>query len=123
MLYRLAIAALLAAAPALPARADTYPVSGRWGESSRSEKGAIDCTGKRVIGFNGNQRTDSKGGVPGYRIKSVTEAGPSSFRIIDEFSTGQISHGYLYYTLHKVDDDHIVLQMQQGGTLNLQRCK
>jgi hypothetical protein len=108
---------------AAPALAQSYPVSGPWGQSTSTSKGAIDCTGKRIISFNGNQRTDSKGGVPGYRIKSMTEAGPSSYRIIDEFSTGQISYGYQYYTLRQIDDDHIVLQMQPGGTLKLQRCK
>ena len=53
------ILVLLAAAFGTPALADTYPVAGRWGLSAWSDKGAIDCKGKRVIAFNGNQRTDS----------------------------------------------------------------
>ena len=77
---------------ALPALADNYPVTGPWGQSASSEKGAIDCTGKRVIAFNGNQRTDSKGGVPAYRNKSVTQAGASSYRIVDVFTNGQINN-------------------------------
>jgi hypothetical protein len=44
---------------AVPALADSYPVSGRWGQSTSSAKGAIDCSDVRVITFNGNQRTDS----------------------------------------------------------------
>jgi hypothetical protein len=49
------------------------------------------CTSKRVIDFTGNQRTDSNGGVPAYRNQSVVPEGPSTFRVVDEFSTGQIS--------------------------------
>jgi|SRR5580704_5997780 hypothetical protein len=114
--------AILLAALALPALADSYPVNGPWGQSSSSENGAIDCSGKRVITFNGNQRQDSKGGVPGYRNKSVTAEGSSSYRVVDQFTSGQISNGSVSYTLRQVDNDHIVMQ-QQGGTIKLQRCK
>jgi hypothetical protein len=113
---------LLAAALAAPAFAATYPVSGRWGQSTADAKGAIDCSGKRVVAFNGNIRTDSGGGVPAYQNRSVTPAGPAQYRIVDIFSTGQISSGQASYTLRLVDDDHIELKMQ-SGTLKLQRCK
>jgi hypothetical protein len=76
-----------------------------------------------VITFNGNQRTDSKGGVPAYRNKSVTPAGASRYRIVDLFTTGQIRNGSVNYTLRIVDDDHIEMAMQSGGTLKLQRCE
>jgi hypothetical protein len=112
-----------AAAFAAPALAATYPVSGRWGQSSDSKPGAIDCTDKRVIAFNGNQRTDSKGGVPAYRNRSVTAVGQTQWRIVDEFSNGQVGDGHTAYTLVRIDDDHLALQMQAGGTLKLQRCK
>jgi hypothetical protein len=118
----LILAALACAAPALAA---TYPVSGQWGESASSAKGAkgaIDCNGKRVIGFNGNQRTDSKGGVPAYRNRSVTPSG-SSFRIVDEFTTGQISNARTSYTLRQIDADHLEMTQQGGSVLKLQRCK
>jgi hypothetical protein len=118
----LLVAAALAALTA-PALADNYPVSGRWGPSTGSNKGAIDCTGKRVIAFSGNQRTDSKGGVPAYRNKSVTADGSSRWRVVDEFTTGQISAAHTTYTLQRVDDDHIVMDLQPGGSLKLQRCK
>ena len=75
------LSAMLISALAAPALADSYPVTGAWGPSTSSDKGAIDCAGKRVITFNGNQRQDSNGGVPAYRNKSVTPAGPSSYRI------------------------------------------
>ncbi len=107
---------------ATPAVAATYPVSGRWGESKTSQQGAIDCARLRVIGFNGEQRTDSGGGVPGYRNVTVTPEG-QSFRITDIFTTGQIRNGRVTYTLRQLDNDRIELQMQQGGTLKLQRCK
>ena len=114
-------AALLFSVLALPALAQTYPVQGRWGQSANSEKGAIDWVGKRVIDFIGNQRTDSNGGVPSYPNRSVTAEGPSSYRIVDEFTTGQISAGHTSYILRKVDPDHIELVME-GGALKLQRC-
>jgi len=115
------LSALLAATLSAPALAASYPVSGRWGESASNEKGAVDCSGLRVISFNGDQRTDSSGGVPAYRNESVTADGPSRYRIVDVFATGQIS-ARTEYTLTVLDADHIVLQMQ-GGTLTLQRCK
>jgi hypothetical protein len=113
--------AILLAVLAVPALADSYPVSGRWGQSASSEKGPIDCSGKRVIAFNGNQRTDSKGGVPAYRNKSVTAAG-SNYRVVDVFTTGQINNARSSYTLRQVDADRIEMS-GQGGTLKLQRCK
>ncbi len=86
------LTALLVTALATPALAQSYPVSGRWGESTSSEKGPIDCTGnRRVIDFSGNQRTDSNGGVPEYRNKSVESVGQSNYRIVDEFSNAQVS--------------------------------
>jgi hypothetical protein len=102
--------------------AGTYPVSGRWGESSNSAKGAIDCNGRRVIGFNGQQRTDSRGGVPAYRNVTVTPSG-GGYRVVDEFSNGQVRGGRTSFTLRQVDDDHIEMTPQGGGTLKLQRCK
>jgi hypothetical protein len=115
--------AMIVAALAAPALADSYPVSGRWGQSTSSEKGAIDCAGKRVIDFKGDQRTDSKGGVPAYRNKSVSVAGPSSYRIVDQFSNGQVRNGSVNYTLRQADADHIEMNMSPGGTLKLQRCE
>ena len=112
----------LAAALAAPALAATYPVSGRWGQSASDKKGAIDCHGRRVIAFNGNQRTDSGGSVRAYQNRSVTDDGPGQYRIVDIFSNGQISGGHVSYTLRRIDADHIVLQLQ-SGTLTLQRCK
>src|SRR4029453_5843912 len=116
---RTVTAALLLGALVAPALAQTYPVQGRWGQSTNSEKGAIDFVGKRVIDFVGNQRTESNG-VPSYRNRSVTAEGPSSYRIVDEFTTGPISAGHTSYILRKVDPHHINLVME-GGALKLQR--
>jgi len=118
----LILSAMLVAALSAPALAGGYPVSGNWGQSASSAKGAIDCTGKRVIGFNGDQRTDSHGGVPAYRNYSVTAAGQSQYRVVDEFSNAQVKYGRTSYTLKQVDPDHIEIQTQ-SGTLKLQRCK
>ncbi len=119
---KMILSAMLLLAFAAPAMAANYPVSGKWGQSNSSEKGPIDCSRLRVISFNGNQRTDSKGGVPAYRNKSVTASG-SSFRIVDEFSTGQVNNARMNYTLTQIDADHIEMNMQPGGMLKLQRCK
>jgi len=115
------LSAMLLSALAAPVLADSYPVSGSWGQTTSSDKGAIDCSGKRVITFNGDQRQDSNGGVPTYRNRSVTAEG-SSYRVVDEFTTGQINNAQSKYTLRQVDADHIEMQ-QQGGTITLQRCE
>ena len=115
--------AMLLLALTAPAFAAGYPVSGNWGETSSSEKGPVDCSKLRVIGFNGDTRTDSKGGVPAYRIKSIVAEGTSSHRIVDEFTTGQIRNGSMSYTLRLIDADHVEMNLQQGGTLKLQKCK
>jgi hypothetical protein len=117
------LSALLMAALAAPALAGGYPVSGTWGESASSDKGAIDCAGRRVIAFHGNQRTDNRGGVPDFRNNLITTAGAMRYRVVDEFSTGQISNGSTSYTLRQIDADHIEINMQPGGVLKLQRCK
>jgi len=117
------LSAILLSIFAGSALAQVYPVEGRWGESASSEKGVIDCTGKRVIAFAGDQRTDTGGGVPAYRNQSVTSQGASSYRIVDEFSNGQISAGHVSYALRKIDPDHIEIIMQEGGSLKLQRCR
>jgi len=117
------ISTLLLGVIAAPVQAQVYPVQGRWGQSASTEKGAIDCGGRRVIEFIGDQRTDSSGGVPAFRNQSVTPEGPSSYRVVDEFTTGQISAGHTTYALRKVDDDHIEMNTQDGGSLKLQRCK
>ena len=116
------LTAMLLLALSAPGFAANYPVAGKWGQSTGSEKGAIDCSKLRVIDFKGDQRTDSKGGVPAYRNKSISAAG-NNYRVVDEFGTGQIGNARVNYTLQKVDADHIELNMQPGGTLKLQRCK
>ncbi|MFZ0846610.1 MAG: hypothetical protein WAM62_12530 [Pseudolabrys sp.] len=117
-----AMLVIVLAAPGFAAPA-VYPVTGKWGQSTSSAKGAIDCSKLRVIGFNGDQRTDSGGGVPAYRIKSVSQQGPGNYRVVDQFTTGQINNGSASFTLQQIDADHIVMNMQPGGTLKLQRCK
>lgn len=106
-----------------PAFADTYPLSGRWGVSASTEKGPIDCTKLRVITFNGDQRTDTGGGVPAYRNRSVREIGSSEFRVVDVFSTGQINNAQAFLTLKIVEADRAEMNLQPGGLLKLRKCK
>ena len=116
------LTALLVTALATPALAQSYPVSGKWGESNSSEKGPIDCSdNRRVIDFSGNQRT-ATAACRNTGSKSVQSVGQSDYRIVDEFSNAQVSAGHTEYTLRKVDSDRIVMN-QAGTTLNLQRCK
>jgi len=116
----LTIALFAAAAPAL---ADTYPVSGRFGVVPSFTDKPPDCNGKRVIAFNGDTRTDSKGGVPAYRNKSVQASGAAAWKVIDIFTTGQISNAQAVYTLRAVKDGQLEMNMQPGGMIRLQKCK
>ena len=106
-----------------PTIADTYPVSGRWGESASTEKAPIDCGKLRVIAFNGSQRTDSRGGVPACRNRTITSAGSGQYRVVDEFTTGQIGNAKMNYTLRVVAADTIEMLLEKGGTVRLRKCK
>lgn len=105
------------------ARADNYPLSGRWGVTASTEKGPIDCARLRIITFNGNQRTDTGSGVPTYRNRSVQPNGASAWRIVDEFSTGQINNGHTTYTLNLIEPDRAEMNLQPGGLVKLRQCK
>jgi len=118
LLLTIALVALSA-----PALADTYPVNGRFGVVTNFIDKPPDCTGKRVIAFNGDTRTDSKGGVPAYRNKSVQANGAAAWKVIDIFTTGQISNAQAVYTLRAVKDGQLEMNMQPGGMLRLQKCK
>lgn len=52
-----------------------------------------------------------------FRNKSVTPTGPTSFRIVDWFSNGQVRNGTTNAMLRKLDDDHL-----EFGSLRLQRA-
>jgi hypothetical protein len=112
---------IVACCLASPALALSYPVSGRYGQSADPKPGPIDCTGKRVVRFEGERRFDSRGGVPDYRMREMITAGTMAYRITEEFHTGQI-RAWLTYTLRQVDPDEIELIMSPGGTLKLKRC-
>lgn len=115
------IATLLACCLATPAFAVSYPVSGRWGQSSDPKPGPVDCAGKRVVRFDGERRFDSGGGVPDYRVKEITRQGSTAYRVTEEFNTGQVK-ARINYTLRLVDSDRLELAMSPGGTLKLRRC-
>ncbi|HEY5278901.1 MAG TPA: hypothetical protein VIJ67_04020, partial [Pseudolabrys sp.] len=61
MTHRLLLTFALIAISSAPALADSYPVSGRFGVVPSFTDKPLDCAGKRIVAFNGNQRTDSKG--------------------------------------------------------------
>ena len=117
---RLSLALACLAALSTSALADTYPISGRWGVGQPSKE-PVDCSKLRVIAFNGDTRTDSKGGVPAYRNVSVTPSA-GGWRIVDAFNTGQI-RARATLTLRQVDPNNVELNLQPGGLLKLQKCK
>jgi len=116
----IAVCTFALVALATPALADSYPVQGRWGVGQPSKQ-PVDCSNLRVIAFNGDQRTDSRGGVPAYRNVSVTPSSGGS-RVVDEFNTGQI-RARATFTLRQVDPNNVEMNQQHGGLLKLQRCK
>lgn len=105
------------------AQGANYPVDGRWGVTASTQKGPVDCSRLRVIAFDGNQRTDSHGGVPTFRNQSIQQNGTNNFRIVDEFTTGQISNAQARYTLKIVEPDRVELNQRPGGLLKLRKCK
>lgn len=119
----LIVAIALSLPAATVAQAAIYPIEGYWGVTASTQKGPVDCSRLRVIGFRGNQRIDSDGGVPAYRNQSIQQNGPNNFRIVDEFTTGQISNGQARYTLKIVEPDRVEINQRPGGLLKLRKCR
>jgi hypothetical protein len=117
---RLSLALALTVTLSTAALSDSYPVQGRWGVGQPGKQ-PVDCSNLRVIAFNGDQRTDSRGGVPAYRNVSVTPSSGGAV-VVDEFNTGQI-RARVNFTLRQVDPNNVEMDQQRGGLLKLQRCK
>jgi hypothetical protein len=117
---RLSLVLALTVTLSTAALADLYPVQGRWGAGQPSKQ-PVDCSNLRIIAFNGDQRTDSRGGVPAYRNVSVTPSSGGA-RVVDEFNTGQV-RARATFTLRQVDPNNVEMNQQPGGLLKLQRCK
>ena len=117
---RLSLALAVTVTLSTVALADTYPVQGRWGVGQPSRQ-PVDCSNLRVIAFNGDQRTDNRGGVPAYRNISVTPSAGGA-RVVDEFNTGQI-RARVHFTLRQVDPNNIEMNQERVGLVKLQRCK
>lgn len=120
---RVSALALLLAMFATLAGAASYPVSGKWTYDNASAQGPAKDCGARYMEFQGEQRFDKGGGVPGYRNYSVTRENASTYQVTDQFATGQIS-ARSTYTLRLLGPDHIELHMNAGGkTIKLRRCQ
>jgi hypothetical protein len=103
------------------AAAAAYPVSGKWAYESSAAR-EDDCRKGPFMEFRGDRRFDTGGNVPDYRNKSISVAGQSRYRMVDEFFTGQI-RGQASYELHRIDPDHLELRLNPRGTLiKLRRC-
>ena len=110
--------ALLAAQTAL---ADTYPVSGTWTYDNATAKGPAKICGPRIMRFAGDVRHDTETSAPDYRNMSVRKTSATTWRIDDQFSTVQI-WGRVHYTLRVIDEDHIEIEYDKGGSRLLRRC-
>ena len=123
---KLAIGCITAAIVSLPiiagfAVAQSYPVTGKWTyEDTGGEGPARDC-GKRYMDFQGERRFDTGGGVPDYRNRTVTGDG-DSYRLTDEFNTGQV-RARVDYNIRRVDNDRIEMQLPYNKTIKLRRCQ
>jgi hypothetical protein len=83
----------------------------------------VVCADKRVIDFFGAERTDSRGGVPGYHNNRVRQAGEGRYRVADWFSNGQVRNGQVFYYLRVLDAGRLQIILNRGGALRLQRCQ
>ncbi len=101
--------------------AGSYPVSGKWTYENTVGEGLAPECGARFMEFVGERRFDTGGGVPDYRNLSVSRSG-AEYRLIDEFTTGQI-RARVDYTMRLLDGDHIELRLPQGKTFVLRRCQ
>jgi len=115
-----AFAALLLSSAA---QAASYPVQGRWGQSASTDKNPIDCTHLRTVTFQGERRFDSGGGVPDFRAISVQPEGSSSFRVVEEFRTGQVNGRNTLTIRIKTEPARVELDPARGASLHLRKCK
>jgi hypothetical protein len=115
----LMLVCLMAGLPS--ALAATYPVSGKW---AYDRGGSPDeaCRNGPTMEFKGDRRFDTGGSVPDYRNQSISSAGKSRYRVVDQFFNGQ-ARGKVAYTLQIVDGDRLELNLAPRGTLvRLRRC-
>lgn len=98
-----------------------YPVVGRWTYENASAEGPAQNCGPRHMTFEGVLRFDTGGGVPVYRNVGVQQVADDEFRIVEAFNTGSID-GNVRYTLRKIDDNRIVIEVA-GHVIPLRRCK
>jgi hypothetical protein len=114
---------LLAVAGATPVLAAAYPVQGKWGQSTSTDKNPVDCTALRTVDFRGERRFDSGGGVPDFRAISVEQRGQNSWRVVEEFRTGQITARNLLTLRRASEPDRVALEPVHGGAIRLRKCK
>jgi hypothetical protein len=97
-------------------------VSGEWTYETPSEKGRAKSCGVRHMKFDGNMRYDTGSGAPEYKNVSVRQSDRNTWRVVDQFFTGMIL-GNVSYTLRQLDEDHIEIALDMGGTIwLLRRC-
>jgi len=119
----LLISVIVLAGGALPARSDSYPVSGRWTYRNVADKGPAETCDSPTMEFRGDRRFDTSGGVPDFRNVTVDQIDASLFAVNDLFLTWPNVRGNVYYSLRQIDDDHIEINIPRAGkTFVLRRC-
>jgi hypothetical protein len=103
------------------ARADSYPVAGRWTYQNASAHGPAPACAAPTMEFRGAQRFNSVGGVSQYRNVRVEQSSSTVYRVVDEFFNVQI-RGRVSYTLRIRDKDHVEINYDRGGSALLRRC-
>ena len=99
-----------------------YPVSGTWTYDNASLAGPAKTCGHRRMQFRGDMRYDTETAAPDYKNLSVERVGNVTWRLVNQFYTA-VAWGRVHYTLRLIDNDHIVIRLDKGGTTwMLRRC-
>lgn len=114
---------LLLIASVTPAFAESYPVQGKWGESTSTDKDPVDCSTLRTIDFRGERRFDSGGSVRDFRALAVERQDGSSYRVTEEFGTGQVRARNAITLNVAADPDRVELTPQRGSSIRLRKCR
>jgi hypothetical protein len=104
------------------AKAEDYPVSGKWTYDHASDKGAATDCGARTMTFDKGTRQDTVGSVPELKNKTATQTGAGQYKMLDTFYNGQ-TWGSVRYSMHVVDQDHVEINYGKGGSYTLRRCQ
>jgi len=112
-----AVVALVASAGA-----SDYPVTGKFTYDNPTAQGpATDCGGSTMTFGNGTRR-DTVGSVPELQNKTARQIGAGEYNVVDTFYNGQ-TWGSVRYQMRVVDENHVQIDYDKGGSYTLRRCQ